>query len=497
MKKTNSKETRKTFTIIEKYNLIKYSEENPHVNQASLQKKFQMSAGTVCRILSKKIEIKEKYFDLQKNKKNKKIIKNLVSKRAFESIDEPLFDWFVKKRGEGKALSNHCLKTRSKKIAVSLGVENFQASNTWIENFKSRHGIKSRVVSGEEELVDMKAVYEKSDEFFNSINEYEPKNIFNVDETGLFFKCPPKKGLVLSHEEKISGKFPKERITIMLACSQEGEKLPPLIIGKAKKPRWIKDVQDLLNIISYRSSPNAWMNSNIFSSWLKQLNDDMISKDRKIALLLDNAPCHNISKTYSNIKLMFLPKNSTSKVQPLDQGVIKSLKDKYRTHFRNEMNLSDLSSLEFIKKVIISDIIPLLIRSWDEVTVTCIQNCFNHAFKNFKKPEEEREDFPIEEKNKNESSEKYEEPMASFNENNLILQEDFEETIIFHEVENNEDDENEEEIIIGKQDALNHLKMLEKYFCSNDQSNLKFIYKIKDNITSSMKKNLLVILKTT
>jgi hypothetical protein len=44
-------------------------------------------------------------------------------------------------------------------------------------------------------------------------------------------------------------------------------------------------------------------------------------------LLLDNASSHNAENipTLSNIKVHFLPPNTTSILQPLDQGIIYSL----------------------------------------------------------------------------------------------------------------------------------------------------------------------------
>jgi hypothetical protein len=37
-------------------------------------------------------------------------------------------------------------------------------------------------------------------------------------------------------------KLAKERLTVMFCCSASGEKLKPMLIGKAKKPRCFKNI---------------------------------------------------------------------------------------------------------------------------------------------------------------------------------------------------------------------------------------------------------------
>ena len=41
---------------------------------------------------------------------------------------------------------------------------------------------------------------------------------------------------------------------------------------------------------------------------------------RKVLLLIDNASSHYVSYQSRNVKVMFLPPNMTSKIQPLDAG---------------------------------------------------------------------------------------------------------------------------------------------------------------------------------
>ena len=58
----------------------------------------------------------------------------------------------------------------------------------------------------------------------------------------------------------------------------------------------------------------------------------MRKERRNVILLLDTATVHLTSLTdmYSNIKIIFLPKNAMSRLQPLDTGTIQSFKKKYQ-----------------------------------------------------------------------------------------------------------------------------------------------------------------------
>lgn len=88
----------------------------------------------------------------------------------------------------------------------------------------------------------------------------EPEDIYNMDETGLFYRATPQKSLA---KEAVAGsKVNKERITIGLATNVTGtEKLKPIVIWKAKKPRCFGKTFDPQNYVDFYTNPKAWMNS--------------------------------------------------------------------------------------------------------------------------------------------------------------------------------------------------------------------------------------------
>ena len=80
------------------------------------------------------------------------------------------------------------------------------------------------------------------------------------------------------------------------------------------------------------------MNSDIMETVLDRLDYRMNFENRKVFLFLDdNATCHpeSLKNGLTNIEPVFLPKNTTSRLQPLDAGIIKNCKLKYRKQLRS------------------------------------------------------------------------------------------------------------------------------------------------------------------
>ena len=55
-------------------------------------------------------------------------------------------------------------------------------------------------------------------------------------------------------------------------------------------------------------------------------------ESRKVALIIDNYPAHPNVDNLKAIELVFSPPNTSSKTQPMNQGVIRALKAFYRTN---------------------------------------------------------------------------------------------------------------------------------------------------------------------
>jgi len=129
------------------------------------------------------------------------------------------------------------------------------------------------------------------------------------------------------------------------------------------------------------------MLTSLMEEYLKNLNNLMLASNRNILLLLDNAPVHPCIEL-SNVKLVFLPPNTTAGTQPLDAGIIKSFKYHYRKqllkHMLFELDESidqniDQNASDWVKSINVAHAVNWIKNAWNSVTSETILNCFRHC----------------------------------------------------------------------------------------------------------------------
>ncbi|XP_060878419.1 tigger transposable element-derived protein 4-like [Metopolophium dirhodum] len=121
------------------------------------------------------------------------------------------------------------------------------------------------------------------------------------------------------------------------------------------------------------------MTSFIFESYLRKWDSTL---DHKIALILDNCTAHpNFS--LKNIELVFLPPNTTSLIQPLDQGIIKAFKTFYRSDMRRQIidaiDDGQGNGNDIAKNMTVLQAIHMSHNAWMKVATSCIVNCFKKS----------------------------------------------------------------------------------------------------------------------
>jgi len=290
----------KTLTIAEKQKVLEVVKSGR--KKKEIAEEFGIPASTLSTIIKNSKEIDLNFPTDRKRKRGP----------DFSDVEECVVKWFKQCRDANVSIGGPILKEKAENFAKSLGHEQFKASNGWLENFKKRHGIAFRKVCGESAAVSDDVVNEWKINLSELLEGYKPCDIFNADETALFYKCMPDKTLTFKNEKCNGGKHSKERLTLLLAVKMTGtDKLKPLIIGKSKKPRCFAGVKSFP--VDYTANKKAWMTSELFAEWLLRIDKQMKIQKRKILLFIDNCPAHNIIPTCQAVKVKFLPPNTTSK----------------------------------------------------------------------------------------------------------------------------------------------------------------------------------------
>ena len=100
--------------------------------------------------------------------------------------------------------------------------------------FQQRHNIGFGIMSGESGDVDNGIVADWKQKLPSLLDGYEPRDVYNMDETGFFFRSTANKTLFVRGEECRGGKKSKERLTVALCANMVGDKKQPLVIGKSQ-----------------------------------------------------------------------------------------------------------------------------------------------------------------------------------------------------------------------------------------------------------------------
>jgi len=250
-------------------------------------------------------------------------------------LEAILYDWQLFIESQGGDTSDDAILLKAKDVWPLIPQYQGQAtpefSNGWLSKYKRRHNIQSHRRHGE-----AADVPQSTEAQMSSIRvlcaEYAEKDIFNMDETGLFWRQAPSSGLAT--QARAGRKNDKTRISLACCCNYDGtERLPLWAIGKAARPHALRRVNiEALGMV-WKSNTKAWMTTVIMREWLQSFYD-WIGTSRSVVLLLDNFSAHakglDSLPPPPNIKVQFLPPNSTSQYQPLDQGIIAAFKQSYR-----------------------------------------------------------------------------------------------------------------------------------------------------------------------
>lgn len=412
---------RKNLTYAVKYEIVKLIENGQ--SKSSVGAKFGINESTVRGIYLKKDHIKA-HMNLASDTAGHNAVRS--SNHVLLKTEQLLSKYFDRMAKRNLAVDTKEAMDTAKEIykgvAAKWGIQQppvFFASRGWFDRFLARRKIKNVKISGEAASADLDSARQYPEQLRHVIEEgqYTPDQVFNMDETNFYWKTMPRRTFISERSARVRGrKAIKERFTLLLAMNASGNcRLKPTVVHRAKRPRAYKgENMNKLNV-HWLNSAKGYVSAKLCLDWLKDCFipdvEDYCKKNNirfNILLILDNAPGHTplLADVHPNVRVEFLPPNTTSLIQPLDQEVISVVKAAFsRRQFRmmraatedatvlqrlveseseNEEeelvgdNESERRVLQYWKSFSVKAAVDLLVSCWNDVTPATI----NHAWRN-------------------------------------------------------------------------------------------------------------------
>ena len=144
--------------------------------------------------------------------------------------------------------------------------------------------------------------------------------------------------------------------------------------------------------MSVACAKKNWMDSELFEEWVRKQDRKFALEGCKVVLVIDNCTAHPNIENLKSITFYFLPPNTTSCVQFMDQGVIRSSKCKYRTRLIKTI-IDVIDNGKQVPGISILETMKMLAHSWSEISESAIINCFCKA--GFKEGVSDEDDDPF------------------------------------------------------------------------------------------------------
>ncbi|XP_068670968.1 tigger transposable element-derived protein 6-like [Montipora foliosa] len=157
----------------------------------------------------------------------------------------------IPERASNIPVDDPILVEQARFIAERFGEDTFKGTSGWLETWKKRHNIGQMSIAGEEGDVSPVTIDSWNERVKELTKGYSPRDVWNEDETGCFWKAMPEKSLSQKEKRCRSGKNEKQRITAVFFVNAEGEKEGLMVIGSSTP--------------EYLSRDEAWMRTEIMA----------------------------------------------------------------------------------------------------------------------------------------------------------------------------------------------------------------------------------------
>ena len=231
-----SVQKRKILTLKDKIDIL-VDVDNAKKRKVDIASEYGIPASSLSTIISQREKLQVQWSQTSGDSELKRI-----KKVTSDDLEQALLLWFTQQRSKNVPVNGPLLATKAKQFAESLGMKEFKGSNGYIEKFQRRHGLVFKAMCGESTSADSPAAESWVKNILPSyLHRYSPEDVYNADETSLFYELLPSHTLAFKGETCSGGKKSKVRLTVLVCANMSGtDKRKLLVIGKSQNPRCFK-----------------------------------------------------------------------------------------------------------------------------------------------------------------------------------------------------------------------------------------------------------------
>lgn len=312
-------------------------------------------------------------------------------KGRYPEIDEAVLQFVVEGRAKGLPITREKIQFKALESFKTLGMDgNFKATRGWCERFMRRVGLSLRRRTSicqklpsdfEQKLLN----FQRHVIQLRKKSIYDFKHIGNADETPVFFDMPRNYTVNMKGAKEVkimSAGYEKQRVTVMLCITADGNKLPPyLILNRKTIPKNEVFPKDVV----VRAQKNGWMTNELMEDWVKIIWNKRPGALRNPSsiLILDAFRGHltdNIKSNlaHKNTDLVIIPGGMTSQLQPLDVSINKPFKDYLKKEYESWLWMDNhpLTPSGKIKKAPASKLAEWVSNAWNKISNSVVEDSF-------------------------------------------------------------------------------------------------------------------------
>jgi len=177
----------------QKASVCNYHKKNPRIRLEEIgkwaQTEFKLQAAPDRSTIGRIIKNSTRYDSIQPQNAHLRKARVITHK----ALEDAMTTWVLQMEHRKICLADDLIQKKALQLAEMMGIpqDKFRASNGWLHNFKKRHAFKQFRIHGESGDAQITGIEDQMRILRAKISLYDHDDIYNMDETGLFYNLAP------------------------------------------------------------------------------------------------------------------------------------------------------------------------------------------------------------------------------------------------------------------------------------------------------------------